>query len=64
MVKPMYRIKWLRPDGLIPVLAVCDSYEECEKIIQARKDTWIKCKGYDITPELVIELFYVEEEEN
>lgn len=62
MTYTMFKIVWNNPGiSKAPVLAVCRTREACEQIIIDRKEIWFCCTGRDITPELEIIEFEIEE---
>lgn len=58
-----YKIVWnsgIKPEA---VLAICKTKEECESIISKRRKMWKESAGFDITSQLEIVKFYLEDKE-
>lgn len=53
----MFKIVWHSGIEPEPVLAVCNTEDECKQIIKKRQKIWKDSAGYDITPQLEIVSF-------
>lgn len=56
-----YKIVWIKDVGLEIPLAIRRTKQECKEIIKDRKELWTQCVGHDITSELQIIEFKLEE---